>query len=77
MAFVDSANIDRQDLFYNSSQRSTLFRMGEGIAGLPPISCHTMIKRSVDRHTGSTAIVDRHRHQHTAILPPCFNLETA
>jgi hypothetical protein len=49
-----------------------MFRMGEGIAGLPPISCHTMIKRSVDRHAGSTAIVDRHRNQHTVILPPCF-----
>jgi len=48
--------------------------MGEGIAGLPPISCHTMIKRSVDRHAGSTAIVDRHRHQHTVILPPCFEI---
>ncbi len=38
--------------------------MGEGIAGLPPISCHTMIKRSVERHAGSTAIVDRHRDKH-------------
>ncbi len=43
-----------------------MFRMGEGIAGLPPISCHTMIKRSVERHAASTAIVDRHRHRHTA-----------
>lgn len=36
-------------------------RMGDGLAGRPPVSCYTMIKASVDRFTDCLAIVDKER----------------
>jgi hypothetical protein len=47
---------------------SPLYRMGEGLLGLPPISCYTMIKNSVNKYTDSLAIVDRDRQEKSLII---------
>jgi hypothetical protein len=48
-------------------------RMGEGLAGVNPVSCYTMIRKAVERHTDHLAIVDRDRQEdmiiHALILP--------
>ena len=37
--------------------------MGEGLAGRAPVSCYTMIRTAVERHTNHLAIVDRDRQE--------------
>ena len=37
------------------------FRMGEGLAGIEPISCYTCIQRTVDNIPGNIALVSGDR----------------
>ena len=45
--------------------------MGEGLAGIEPISCYTCIQRTVDNIPGNLALVsgDRYSHMfHTVLI---------
>ena len=50
--------------------------MGEGLAGRAPVSCYTMIRTAVERHTNHLAIVDRDRQEqihHILYSSPAFS----